>query len=274
MSGLQKIIKYLAIAFAIFLTFSIISGIMYGISFIGDILDGDKDSITEELKDLEINDNTLLLDIHVSSSSIILKSGDFFKAETNNKYINSKQDKNKLYIQEKKHNWFHNDKSELIVYIPNDFVFDGVSIETGAGKVDIEQLSTKQLYLVLGAGKVDINNLNVSESTKIDGGAGEININAISMNNLDLDMGVGKLSLTSKLTGKNKIDSGIGGVNLSLIGIIEDYEISLDKGIGEAKINGKTMKDDTNYGTGNNKLDIDGGIGSINIEIKEDVDVR
>lgn len=273
MSGLQKTIKYLAIAFAVFLTFNIISGIMYGISFLGNILNDDN-NITEELKDLETNDDTLLLNISVSSSNIIIKEGDTFKAETNNKYIDSKQDKNKLYIEEKKHKWFQNDKSELIVYVPSDFVFDGVSIETGAGKVNIEKMSTKQLYLNLGAGKVDINQLNVLENAKIDGGAGEINIHAISIHNLDLDMGFGKLSLSSKLIGNNKIDSGVGKMNLSLKGVLDDYKISLDKGIGAAKINGKTMEDSTTYGNGNNKLDIDGGIGSIDIEIKEDVDVR
>lgn len=270
MSNLQKIIKYLAIAFAIFLTFSIISGIMYGVSSIASIFDDDKDSITEKLNNLEISDNTLLLDVDISSSNITIKSGENFKAETNNKYIKTKQDKNKLYIEEKKHNFFHNDKSELIIYIPNDYVFDGVSIDTGAGKVNIESLSTKQLYLNLGAGKVDINNLNVSKDAKIDGGAGEININAISINNLDLDMGVGKLSLTSKLTGNNKIDSGIGKMNLSLIGTLEDYKIFLDKGIGNATINGKNMKDDNIYGTGNSKLDIDGGVGSIDIDLIEE----
>ena len=92
MSGLQKIIKYLALAFAIFLTFSIISGIMYGVSFVGNIFDDDN-SITEKLNDLEINDNTLLLDVDISSSNIMIKSGENFKAETNNKYIKTKQDK-------------------------------------------------------------------------------------------------------------------------------------------------------------------------------------
>lgn len=274
MSGLQKTIKYLAIAFAIFLTFNIISGMMYGISLIGDILDDDDDNITEKLNDLEINDDTLLLDIDVSSINIVIQEGDTFKAETNNKYINSKQDKNKLYVEEKKHKWFHNDKSELIVYVPSDFIFDGVSIATGAGKVNIEKMSTKQLNLNLGAGKVDINHLEVLENAKIDGGAGEINIHAISIHNLDLDMGFGKLSLSSKLTGNNKIDAGVGKMNLSLKGVLDDYKIFLDKGIGDAKINGKTMEDSVTYGSGNHKLDIDGGIGSIDIEIKEDVDVR
>lgn len=268
MSSAQKIIKYLAIAFALFLTFNIISGIMYGVSFIGNIFNDDKSGVTEKLNDLEIDNNTLILDVDVSSSNITIKNGDTFKVETNNKYIISKQDKNTIYIEEKNHNWF-NDNSELIIYIPEYFVFDKVSMETDVGKVNIESLYTKQLYLNLGVGKVDINNLNVIEKAKIDGGAGRININAIGVNNLNLNMGVGKLSLISKLTGDSIIDSGVGELNLSLIGTQEDYKISLDKGIGTAKIKGNTMKDDSTYGTGINKIDIDGGIGSINIDFIE-----
>lgn len=271
MKEVQKVIKYLAIAFALFLTFSIVSGIMQGVSFIGNLLDDDKSSITEKLNALEINNNSLLLDIKVSSSNIKIIQGDTLKAETNNKYINSRQDKNKLYITEKKHNWFyHNKNNELIVYVPTNFVFDGVAIEAGAGKVDIETLSTKRLYLDLGAGKAKINNLMVSNEAEINGGAGEIVIDSSDIHNLDLDMGVGKLSLTSKLTGNNKIDSGIGKVDLSLIGTLEDYQITLDKGLGSTTIDGNKMNDDTTYGTGSNRLDIEGGIGSINIEFTKE----
>lgn len=271
MSQMQKIIKYLAIAFALFLTFSIVSGIMYGVSFLGNLLDNDSQNITEKLEHLNIDGNTLLLDINVSSSNITIKSGDVFKAETNNKYINSKQDKNKLYITEKKHNWFHhNENSELIIYVPTDFIFDGVAIESGAGKMKIESLSTKELYLDLGAGKVEISHLIVSDMADIDGGAGEIVIESGSIHNLDLDMGVGRLSLTSKLIGNSKIDSGIGKVDLSFIGTLEDYQITLDKGLGSATIDGKNMSSDTVYGTGNNRLDIEGGIGSIYIDFIEE----
>lgn len=270
MSGLQKIIKYLAIAFALFLTFSIISGIIYTISFIGNLLDDNSKSITEKLNNLEINENTSLLDINISSSNITIKKGNNFKVESNNKYINSKQDKNKLYITERKHNWFnHNENNKLIVYVPSDFIFDRVAIESGASKVNIEELFTKQLYLDLGAGKVMINNLTVLENAKIDGGAGETTIKSSNIHNLDLNVGVGKLSLDSKLTGNNKIDSGIGEMNLSLLGTLDDYYITLDKGLGSATINGKNMIDDTIYGTGENKLDVDGGVGSIQIDFIE-----
>ncbi len=268
MNGIQKVIKYLAIAFAVFLIFNIIFGIMYGISSIGIFFDNNKSNISENLNDLEINNNTLLLDINVASSNITIKKGDNFIAQTSSKYINCKQDNNKLYIIEKKHNWFNNKNNELIIYVPNDFTFDRVIIDAGAGKVNVEQLSTKELYLSFGAGKVEINNLEVLENTEIEGGSGDLTIDGININNLELNMGIGKISLTSKLTGKNKIDSGIGEMNLSLIGTLEDYEIYLDKGIGKATINGNNVKDDNTYGTGINKLDINGGIGNIEINFK------
>ena len=49
----------------------------------------------------------------------------------------------------------------------------------------------------------------------------------------------------------------------------DDYFITLDKGLGNATINGKNMSGDTTYGTGENKLDIDGGLGSIQIDFIE-----
>ena len=266
MKNFQQIIKYLALAFAIYLIFNILSGIMYGVSSISNIFVDDKEVI-ENLKDLKVNKDTILLDIDLSSTNVTIKSGESFKVETNNKYINTKQDNNKLYIKEKSH-YINNTNNELIIYIPNNYLFDKVSIETGAGKVYIDLLSTKELYLTLGAGKVSINNLNVLDKAEIEGGAGEVNIKGTDINNLNLEMGVGKLSLTSKLSGNNEIDSGIGALNLNLMGTLEDYTISVDKGIGVTKIDGKDIEDSKKYGRGNNKIDIDGGIGSINIDFK------
>ena len=267
MSQTQKVIKYLAIAFAFFLIFSILSSIMYGVSFVAGLWD-DKPIITEKLTNLEISEETLLLDIDVVSSNIIIKEGDSFRVKTNNNNITSKQDDQKLYIQEKKHSWFSDSNdTALIIFIPSNYIFDKVTIESGAGKVNIETLVTKSLYLDLGAGKVEMNDLTVLEDAEIDGGAGEINIYSGSIHNLDLDMGIGKLSLTSKLTGMNKIDSGIGKVEMSLLGTLEDYQIILDKGLGTATIDGNNMSSNTYYGTGSNKIDMDGGVGNIQIEL-------
>lgn len=262
MTQVQKIIKYIALAFAFFLIFSIVAGIMNIILSFTSIFK--TDTMMEKLKELKITESAAVLDIDVSSANIIIKNSDTLKAETNNKYISLEQKDNKLFIKEKKHNWFgKRNSSDLVIYVPSDFTFDGVSIETGAGMVDIDTISSNNLDLDLGAGKVEIDNLYVTEETLIDGGAGQISISNGELHNVKIDMGVGELSLTSKLTGSSEIDAGVGKVDLNLIG--NDYQIKIEKGIAQATINGEKVKDNTYYGNGNNQVNIDGGIGSISV---------
>lgn len=263
MSQTQKIIKYLALALAFFLIFTIISITTQGLLAVTNIFETD-DRVMEKLEELKITEDASVLDIEVKTANIIIKQGEKLKVETNNKYINIKESNNKLFIEETKHNFFgKSSSSDLIIYIPSNLTFDGVAINSGAGKIGIANLSTKNLDLDLGAGKVIINNLNVLESTSIDGGAGKISILNGSIYNLELDMGVGELELSAKLNGNNEIDAGVGRISLNLIGT--DYKIKVDKGIGSTSINGNDVKDDTYYGEGNNIVDIDGGVGSIDI---------
>ena len=270
MTSTQKIVKYLAIALAFALIFWILSCIMFGLSKISNCFSDNDSSIQEKLSELNIDSKEVsILDIDIKYANLIIKTGDSLKAETNNKYITTNQKNNKLIIKEKKHNIFKNDKSELIVYVPEDLILDGVSIDAGAGKIEINNLSTKILEFDLGAGKTKINNLIVLGSAEIDGGAGEITIKNSSINNLDLDTGIGKCTLSSKLIGKNEIDVGVGELDITLLGSKEDYRIITEKGIGSIKIDNEDIKSNQIYGTGENNIDISGGIGSINVKYKK-----
>ena len=92
------------------------------------------------------------------------------------------------------------------------------------------------------------------------------------LNNADIDMGIGELNLTSELSGKSSIDYGVGETNLVLAGTHNDYRIELDKGIGEAWLDGKKMSDDAVYGGGGRHIEIDGGVGELNITFTENSD--
>ena len=133
----------------------------------------------------------------------------------------------------------------------------------------IDALSADVLRLSLGAGEAEINNLTANSRADIEGGAGELTINGGMLCNLALDMGVGELTLKSRIEGKSDLNYGIGEANLTLLGHREDYQIELDKGIGEAKLEGENMRDDSVYGAGRNLIEIDGGIGEINIRFLE-----
>lgn len=263
MKNFQKVIKYLSLAFAIFLIFTIISSI---VSVIFSFIDVDDNKKPLELLDVNV---TSYLNIDVKSVNIKILTGETLKAETNNKYINVKQDNNKLYITQKKHKWFNSDNGDLIIYVPDDFVFDEVIIKSGAGSINIDKINSEDISLELGAGKVSIKELIINNKTFIDGGAGALTIENGILNDLDLDMGIGKLSLTSKILGRNQIDCGIGEVNLNLIGNNADYKIKIDKGIGSFTIDNVDIEDDSYYGSGSSYIDIDGGIGSTKIRFIE-----
>ena len=269
MSTAQKIIKYCAIAFACFLIYMILSSIMFGISSLLNIFDDDTNT-TNNLEETIIKEEKSIIDVEIASSELKICEGDSFKVETNNKYIQIKESNKKLYIKEKKHNIFsNNNKSSIIIYIPKDLVFDSISIESGAGKIDISSLITKELDLNLGAGNVNIDNLFVESEAEIDGGAGKLTIENGTINNLDLDMGVGAVNIKSKLTGNNNIDAGVGEIILNLIGTKDDYKIITDKGIGNIKVDNEDIKENTYYGNGSTIIDIDGGVGNITVNYKQ-----
>lgn len=97
---------------------------------------------------------------------------------------------------------------------------------------------------------------------------GKVTLSDTEFNDLDLDIGIGQFLITTKLTGNNKINAGIGNLDINLIDSIENYSIDVDKGIGSININGKNVSDNTKYGNGANHIEVDGGIGSINIKQK------
>lgn len=270
MTQAQKIIKYLAIAFAIFLIVTIISAILSGIYGLANALGlrNDNKLVINGTTILGIeDDNVIALDINVAYTNLIIKKGNTLKAETNNSNITCKQNNQNLQIKEKSHNWFwSNNEGDLIVYIPEDLQFDEVKINAGAGKINIENLNSKELELELGAGETEIKNLNVTRNCNLDGGAGKISILSGTIKNLDFDMGIGETNLTASLNGESSIDAGVGNVNITLLGEKQDYQVKIDKGLGNVSLDGEKLDMSKVYGTGKNYIKIDGGVGNIKVD--------
>ena len=262
MTTLQKVIKYIAVAFAIFLIVTIIGGIITGITGVSYLL-SDKDiEAVGEMKVYSIDSDISSLSVDLSGAQLKIKTADKLSLESNHKYISVKEENGKPFS-------VFSEGVTVILNVPESLVFDVAVIDTGAGEVVIESLSANDLEISLGAGKADIKSLTANTSCEIDGGAGELNIDGGRLCNLKLDMGVGELTLKSRIEGKSELDYGVGETNLILIGSKADYKIELDKGIGEATLSGESMKDDSVYGTGESFIEIDGGVGTLNIEFSD-----
>lgn len=263
MSGIQKAIKIGAICLAIFIIANIIAAFLTGLSYLTNFNAKNKEleNFTENYQNIDS------IKIDVSAVNVIIKEGTKWELQGSN--LSSTIDRNvqnKTLKIEEKQNWIWKKTSQgsITITVPSNDILEKLDIGSGAGTIELENLTTTSLDVDQGAGILKLTKV-VAQKTEIDGGAGEIKIIASSLNNLDLDAGVGKIDINANITGTSKIDCGVGEINLELLGQKEDYKLIVEKGIGSIKIEENKYSSDTTYGTGLNKITIDGGVGSIHI---------
>lgn len=268
MTSFQRIIKYLAMAFAMLLIVSIISGICGAIALLTGMTGG---SSAGPMESYQVSGNIESLDMEISAAALKIVSGDRFAVESNHKYLKVRLEEGKLKIDEEKVMFGTSPEGVTVVLtVPEDFVFRDVDIETGAGKVEIDTLSANTLSMELGAGSTQIGCLNAATRGNVSTGAGMLVVRDGKLHNLSMEIGTGRLELTGCLTGKSRLDFGLGEAELTLLGSREEYRIQFEKGIGSGTLDGKEMSGGSVYGSGVNRLDIDGGIGALRIHFRDE----
>ena len=267
MTPLQKVIKYSAIAFAVFLTVTIIGGILGAVGLFGGLFAWD--TATEDVKTYSVSSEIHNLKIQINAADLYIKEADAFSVESNLKYLKVEEKGDTLIIKEtRKFSGTYTD-AVLTVYIPAGVVFDNTDLTTGAGRLTIDRLTSQTLDFVLGAGDVSVASLVATRSADIEGGAGRITIAGGSLKDLDLEMGVGQLNLTSALTGDCRLELGVGESNITLTGDKSDYRLDIEKGLGSITVDGKNVSDYGSSGSGTNKVNIRGGIGAIYMDFQD-----
>lgn len=210
--------------------------------------------------------------IDLKATSLKLEAGEKFQVIADQNVIEFRRSADKVYVEEREFGFFrnwHKVGGEVRIILPKDGEeLDRVTIDAGAGAILIEALATKNLALDLGAGRAEINNLTVSNNTKINGGAGLVIINDASLNDVDLDMGVGRMAFSGEIKGNADVDAGVGKLELTLFGDENDYRMKFSKGIGAISLNGQNMSDDSVWGRGDSTIDIDGGVGAIEVKVE------
>ena len=276
MTTLQKVIKYLAIAFAIFLTVTIIGGILSTVGLLGSLFSDDnatRNNVIGEMKTYTVTSEVGDLNIQINAADFHIKEGNGFSVESNLKNLEIDEKNGCLTIKDLTKIKFYGsntyENAVLTIYVPVGTAFDSVNIKTGAGRFTVDSLSAKTIGFELGAGDVAVSKLIATKSADIEGGAGRITVSDGAIKDLDLEMGVGQLNLKAALTGDCQLDLGIGESNITLIGNKEDYKLDLEKGIGNITIDGKHVSDYGSSGSGTTEVEINGGIGAINVEFKE-----
>lgn len=254
-------------AFAVFLTVSIIGGALSAIGLFGGFFTGE--AVTGDVKAYTVASEINSLEMKIKAADLTIKQAEKFSVESNLKHLTVEEKNGVLTIKETKRFGSTYNGAVLTLYIPENTVFEKATISTGAGKLTVDHLSANTIDLELGAGEVTIHTLIAALHADIDGGAGKITISDGALHNLDMDMGVGQLNLTSALTGESDFDLGVGESNITVIGNKEAYTLDIEKGIGSITVDGTSLSNIKGFGNGQNSIEIDGGIGSIHLNFKE-----
>ena len=277
MTTLQKVIKYLALAFAIFLTVSIVGGILSAVGLLGSLFsddDAEWGDVIGETKNYTVSSEISDLNIQINAADFYIKEGNSFSVESNLKNLEVDEKNGCLTLKDltkiKLNGSNAYENAVLTIWVPVGTVFDNVNIKTGAGRFTVDSLSAATIGFELGAGDVTISKLIAEKSANIEGGAGRITISNGAIKDLALKMGMGQLNLTAALTGDSELELGVGESNITLLGSKDDYELDIEKGIGNITVDGKNVTDYGSSGNGANEVDIHGGVGAINVRFNNE----
>ncbi len=228
-----------------------------------------ENAVLEESYVYTVQSHIHSLEIEVGAANFTIQPADTFSVESNLKYLSISEENGVLRIIDEKTVGVTYDNPVLILNIPDETVFDTVSISTGAANLTASSLHANTLTLQLGAGEAELSHIRVASLADITGGAGEITITDASIRNLNAIMGVGELKLSAALLGSSHFSFGVGNASLTLIGSKDEYDVHIEKGLGSITVDGAAVSDFDGSRNGQHHVEIDGGVGSIDLSFQE-----
>jgi hypothetical protein len=271
--------KILITALIFVLIGAVFCGVAYAVGeqYVGNQLsNSSKNFSAGEINKININDYVAEVmffksnntnDISVKAENIIIED---FKCEVVNDTLKiSYNHKNVriwgISIPSGVFNW-KNRTPVINIYIPEGKVFDEIYYGGGVGRIVTEELNAKSLIIAGGVGDYNIDNMTVGR-LEIGGGVGAVKIHGVVNGNTKIEGGVGEVKIWGQLNGDVRLHTGVGSAYLDLTGDVGDYNIKASTGIGTLKLNGNHISG-SYQSNGKYNLNIDAGVGSIDINIK------
>ena len=112
--------------FAIFLTVSIIGGILSMFGLFGGFFGGD--AVTEDIKTYSVSSEIQSLEVKINAADFTIKQGESFSVESNLKHLTVEDKNGVLTIKETKKFAHSYTGAVLTLYIPADTVFEKANI--------------------------------------------------------------------------------------------------------------------------------------------------
>lgn len=273
MNGIQKVIKYCAMAFAIFLSVVIfgailaaVTGVATGIAGVKAITEYDEKeriNLSEEYSEEEIK-QLGITDIFIDcNAEITVERGEVLAINAWNvtedysiQCLNGK-----LSIVEDDPDfgfrWVFSfgdittEKEKVLVTIPESFASEQVTVYSGSGMVSLSDITTGQMDIDSGSGKVVAENVT-ADTLYINSGSGRVSLTKASASETMLDTGSGSVTVEDATLGKLYLNSGSGSVTMKSL-VAKDLD--LDSGSGSVELEGE-LTGDCAFETGSGSITV------------------
>jgi len=137
----------------------------------------------------------------------------------------------------------------LVLTVPHGTALDTLSIETGVGRVEVENIEAARADIHSGVGNVHVRNVEFGHTI--------------------LDSGVGDVYADGIFTGRTDLSSGVGNVSLTLPGARDDYAYRIQADIGNASINGERTGSATrSHANPVADLRLSSGVGNVRVDFR------
>lgn len=266
-SGVAAVIGICCIAVGLVLgvSWQDLRGIITHTSFdrIGDRIEGFWDHTRRD--DWEITDRAVQenfsgirnLEIEADYSSILLQqyegSGVQVEASgvSDSKYM-ARREGSTLYVKDETHGNYQG--SQINIWIPKDIKLHIVSLDAGAGDIEIDVMEADEFSCEIGGGRLFVSEKLAAKQIECSVEAGQIEVSLLSGDEIDLECGAGQI--TAQLEG-NK----------------EDYRLWAECGLGQILFGDDSygsISESITKGSGTKEVNLECGVGQIEIQFENE----
>lgn len=164
--------------------------------------------------------------------------------------------------------------SDIVLEIPEGVSFENLTLDVGAGSVDIDSIKVEKLKVDVGAGVFTANYLDTDEA-RFSVGAGEIAVRDGNIRYLKADVGAGSIDVEGYITGDIDADVALGELDILVKGSEEkDHNYKVDCAMGELQVGsyfwaGVSSSDVHIDNNASSTYDLDCAMGSLIVTFKE-----
>lgn len=123
------------------------------------------------------------------------------------------------------------EKSQVILYLPENYSFDEVEIDMGAGEMEFDRLKAEEALLEVGAGRIVLKEAQAGKLT-VEVGAGQIELKDMTVETLEAEIGMGEFLAGGVINGDASVECSMGNVEMRIEGREEDFNYRLEGAMG------------------------------------------